>query len=1277
MAIAELVVNIVAGTADFQRGMKQLDKQLMHSAKKVTQAGVALSKFSLPIAGVGFLATKAAIEFESAFAGVKKTVDGTDAEFKILSDGLKKMAEEIPVSTTELAKIAEAAGQLGIKKENILGFTRVMADMGVATNLSSDQAATALARMANITGMSQDKFSNLGSVVVALGNKFATTESEIVEMGLRLAGAGEQIGLSEAEIMGFSSALSSVGIEAEAGGSAFSKVMKDISKAVSQGGSDLDEFAKIAGMSAEKFATDFTERPAESLTKFIEGFIRVKQEGGNALLSLDAVGLSGIRTSDALLRTANAGTLVADSIKLAGQAWKDDNALSYEAGERYKTLESQLLVTKGILNNAAIEIGGHLTPIVVAMNEKVRDAIRWFQGLSDKSKEIIVKVGLVIAALGPLVFILGTLSSSTLNAIRGFTELGKISVGLITNIGKLWTAFVGLVPAIYSAVAASLAFLATPLGLGLALISAAVLYLITNWDDFKAGVGIIIDWFSGAISDVGDWIGEVFRDNAPEFLKTFLESASEIFSGVIEVATTAVNAVADLFKWLGSQIVREAGEIVKTWQWVTGQVNTGTVSLTAKQEAWIQKAKDLNMTMAQYKEHLRKTNPEIKETAKAIKEANKATEENNKVTNNNIATSGRRAKAESEAEKQTRKATEALKKENEQLAELSEIITGKASPEIENFKSQLQELIDTNPDKAIEDLNEEIIELAKKGLEAGISISEIKKQVEELKKTGGTGEAFDLFKNVDLEQMGANAISDIFNGMEQGFNSEDWQQTVGEMGGQLGSAIGSAFGPIGASAGKILGEEITENAFEGVKAVFTGNRQDIRAAIDNYMFGLGEQFRSGIFRWTLPGVAVQLFDALMGDKNVEANARDAVTRFFNDAIKKAKDLGYEMQQFTNLGRDSFDPFVNAAGEKTTIVTEKFKTLSAESQALFLDMGTALGTVFEIPDLDSGQFGQLLALNFGMGENSLLDLQIAVEQMGLTAESAGQKVEETYLKGQISASEFVASNRAITELFSEGIPGALGDTNKAFSNFKEKGITSGTAAIKTLGSIGAEAIEKLDAAGNRAIKSLSDLRTDLIKSGHGVQDVDLFMQALASNGIQSLEDLKNASTAQAGGIVANLESTAFGFDTLKTSVQEVKRELDEVKSKKIEIQVDFKANYQDQSIKNALQNDNMNVTPSRLGNVFQKGAVKQFAKGGVISKMTAFDIGTMAEQGPEAIMPLERLADGRLGVLSASSGSENININIDARGAEIGFEKRIVQTIENWFDRRNRLMGSRA
>ncbi len=145
------------------KGFTQIGKRLQDVGKTLTAA------VTLPIVGLGAAAVKTSIDLEDAFAGVRKTVDGTEADFAELRKGFNDMAKEIPLAITEIYGIGEAAGQLGIEKENIIDFTDVMAKLGVATNMSSDQAATALARLANITQMPQDQFDRLGSTVVALG----------------------------------------------------------------------------------------------------------------------------------------------------------------------------------------------------------------------------------------------------------------------------------------------------------------------------------------------------------------------------------------------------------------------------------------------------------------------------------------------------------------------------------------------------------------------------------------------------------------------------------------------------------------------------------------------------------------------------------------------------------------------------------------------------------------------------------------------------------------------------------------------------------------------------------------------------------------------------------------------------------------------------------------------------------------------------------------------------------------------------------------------------
>lgn len=164
--------------------------------------------------------TQASMDFESAITGVAKTTDLSETELADMRDAIMDMSTRIPATTEEIAGVAEAAGQLGIQKDALLDFTETMTMLGTATNMTAEDAATALARFANITGMSADNYGRLGSVIVDLGNNFATTESEITQMGTRLASGGKLAGLTEPQIMALAAAMSSVGIEAEAGGTA-------------------------------------------------------------------------------------------------------------------------------------------------------------------------------------------------------------------------------------------------------------------------------------------------------------------------------------------------------------------------------------------------------------------------------------------------------------------------------------------------------------------------------------------------------------------------------------------------------------------------------------------------------------------------------------------------------------------------------------------------------------------------------------------------------------------------------------------------------------------------------------------------------------------------------------------------------------------------------------------------------------------------------------------------------------------------------------------------
>lgn len=349
---------------------------------------------------------QASMDFESAITGVAKTTDLTDEELAAMSDSIKALSTEIPATTEEIAAVTEAAGQLGIQKDALLDFTEIMTMLGTATNMTADEAATSLARFANITGMATDNYGRLGSVIVDLGNNFATTESEIVAMGTHLASAGKLAGLTEPEIMALAAAMSSVGIEAEAGGTAMTQTLNAIEKAVAKGGDDLAEFARIAGMSSEEFSSAWKNDAMSALTSFIGGLGKLDEQGESTVLVLEDLGLTGIRQSNMLKALGLAADQMTGAVNTANTAWQQNTALTNEANKRYATAQSRLTMMQNAYNNLKVAIGDAYTPALseaYGVGTKVLNSITAFiqknPALVNAITAFAGVIGAVVAAL--------------------------------------------------------------------------------------------------------------------------------------------------------------------------------------------------------------------------------------------------------------------------------------------------------------------------------------------------------------------------------------------------------------------------------------------------------------------------------------------------------------------------------------------------------------------------------------------------------------------------------------------------------------------------------------------------------------------------------------------------------------------------------------------------------------------------------------------------------------------------------------------------------------
>ena len=541
------------------------------NTKKISAGMVtAITAIGVATVALGKQAFDAAVKWESAFAGVRKTVDATEAQFAELEEQLLDLSEIVPLEQTQLAGIAELGGQLGIARDDIIGFTDTVAKIGVTTNLTTEEAATSFAQLANIIQLPVDELDNLASAVVDLGNNSATTERDIVAFSQRIAGAGNIAGLSAADIAGISAAFASVGIEAEAGGTAVQKTLMTLNQAVAEGGAELEAFAAATGMTSEQFATLFDSNPAAAFNEFVVSLGNAGDDASGILA--DLVG-EDVRLQRAFLSLANAGGLLEKSIDTANGAFEDNLALNKEAEQRFRTTESRLTKLGNRFNRVLIQIGEQLIPPVVSGLEAILDAVT---SVSD----------FIGANFGPAF----EAASGFIEELTQAFQQNEDAMNLLSTTMQTFQGIADLVVATF----VMLDTLLRPI------IEGIVFFIQSNWDTIAsltgAAFGIITNtiqtaldvirnvvafWaalfqgdFQGALNAVAGAFSAVFNG-----IVTQLQNVLAVIMGVVTLALTALkDAVVAIFNALGVDIVAIwsgiQGTFAAAMEFITGIVTT-------------------------------------------------------------------------------------------------------------------------------------------------------------------------------------------------------------------------------------------------------------------------------------------------------------------------------------------------------------------------------------------------------------------------------------------------------------------------------------------------------------------------------------------------------------------------------------------------------------------------------------------------------------------------------------------------------------------------------
>ncbi len=526
----------------------QAGKSIENFGNKVSDVGKNFSVISAASSAILIGATKTAIDFESAWTGVLKTVDGTDEELEKIREGIFDLSEVTASSATDIASVAEAAGQLGIETDSILAFSETMVRLGDSTNVSADVAATSIAQLYNIMNSNINTVDRFGAAIVALGNNSATTEADILNMATRIAAAGSQIGLTEQDILALSASLASVGLEAEGGGSAISTVMTKIDKDVALNTETLATWAEVSNMSVQEFKRLWETDAISAIQKVISGMGDASKSGENLNVILDELGITSIRETDSMKRLSNASELMNDMLEVSNSAWQENNALTEESSKRYETAESKIQQIKNIISEICTNFLNLFLPTIKNIFDNVANFLKKLTELNPAVQKIVVVTLLLTSVLGPLIIFIGKLVSSIGSIMQIAPQLLNIFNGIKTAISGLFSILA-----------------ANPIILVVAAIATLIAIFVSLWNNCESFRNFWISLWENLKTKFSQFADSV--KNVIENIKNgFLNFASNINNNVIQPIWNKIqeflNKIVSIAEWININVIQPILSIV-------------------------------------------------------------------------------------------------------------------------------------------------------------------------------------------------------------------------------------------------------------------------------------------------------------------------------------------------------------------------------------------------------------------------------------------------------------------------------------------------------------------------------------------------------------------------------------------------------------------------------------------------------------------------------------------------------------------------------------------
>lgn len=549
MADGSVIIDTLLKTEKFNQGVGQLQGKLAGLGSKLTSIGTGLTLgLTAPIVGIGAASLSTFATFESQMNRVKAISGATASEFKKLEDQAIKLGASSVFSATEVAQAQEMMASAGFEVKSILeampGVMDLAAVSGGDMALASEAAATAV----NMFGLEASQSTHVADVFAQAA---ADTNAEVGDMAEALKYVGPvagALGITLEETAAAVGILSNAGIKGSQAGTTLRTSLARLTDPTKKMRGVMEE------LGLEFFNADGSMKSLSGITQELQTKMEGLTEGQKSAAISTLFGKEAMSGMLALVNSAPG------ALDKQTQALINSNGAAKEMADIMNSgVKGSIEELKGSLETAGISIGKILAPALTAVIGAITSLVNWFNNLSPTMQTVVVVLGSLLAAIGPVVLIIGVVTTQ----IAAFRQ----GVGLVFNAVK------GL--------QAAFAFLTSPIGLVIVAIGALIAVFVYLWntnEQFRTKVieiwTAISNFLQPIIQTVVDFIMNLWtmlvtwwQTNQDSFYQKAMSIWQSIVNFIMPIATAIYNFVIEIFG------------ILATW-WNENQTTIMTIAQT-------------------------------------------------------------------------------------------------------------------------------------------------------------------------------------------------------------------------------------------------------------------------------------------------------------------------------------------------------------------------------------------------------------------------------------------------------------------------------------------------------------------------------------------------------------------------------------------------------------------------------------------------------------------------------------------------------------------------